>query len=954
MTYSRPQTSTVNAFSTPARPNEPTAAPRQTVNALPSGGLRVVDMGGFRSEASELKGFFDSLLNTAPKLIEEYSVKQANRQVGETLANVDYQEAVKRNDQSALGMIKRLSPRAQDMLQEGRAAAASESYLQSYARNAEQETLLLNPKWDTETDDQFSARMAQGRINVRQKAAGESGILNVDPQFRGKFAMQVQVGEARIMDGVRKAQDAEYNKAYDAKQASNFGLMLQGLARERTSLLGALSADPSKEAAIFQKTEANSRKGIDFYNSNIEMATPTRIGGMMLQGFKSKFDELKNNEQLQEASDLLGFFETVIAIPIKTPTGGDLYDIPVTESGLSIKQYASVMRGQLKPLMEQLEAQRNYNDIRPLLPGMMRNDPQSWQQFDQSLPSLAQTPDQLGQLLSIRGQFKGISKETTPAQEQRMLQIKLAQTKDGADLGSINRIIAADPTLTPQQKLGLLEDEKAPKDPIMTSTDRARTYNNPQIMQAALSLTNARIQAAKDKGEAPDADRIAKTSVMQLTVAATENTEKILRRMTESGKPVTPEVANDVFRNELDAVMKSEFRTLNLPAPKKMTVQEERQQELRFIMQGLQRNRGRGMTLDAFPPSVVDAARRSGVPTNDLRQMTKFMLKRLKETPEADGKGSAFPDPGKQWRDMIERAKPGNKGNLQSGVPTTADKIANVIGRFVFGGDTTPNMGPEGKGGAGSQQGPLQLASRIGNGLLSGVLNVVAPPAMAGQRPMYLQNAERMPRLATAYRGANQPQRKPMSLREGPLPQIAANAPVQPLPLAIVSDKHPFFVAIGINEGTRTPDGGYTKNYFGHTDPGDGNKNVGTVSGGGARGGGGSPQVVDRLWAGELTQQATAAAPVLISNGIPRNTAGFHRLMFNYLDLRVQAPAAARDFIQKIPQMKKAGLTIEAIAKARTDSFYYPDGRWGGVWPYPRMLQDQRSRAGTFDYRKRI
>jgi len=76
--------------------------------------------------------------------------------------------------------------------------------------------------------------------------------------------------------------------------------------------------------------------------------------------------------------------------------------------------------------------------------------------------------------------------------------------------------------------------------------------------------------------------------------------------------------------------------------------------------------------------------------------------------------------------------------------------------------------------------------------------------------------------------------------------------------------------------------------------------------------------------------------------------------MFNYLDLIVQAPAAARDFIRKIPQMRKAGFTIESIAKARTDSFYYPDGRWGGVWPYPRMLQDQRSRAGTFDYKKRI
>jgi hypothetical protein len=945
MTYSRPQTSTVNAFSTPARPNEPTAAPRQTVNALPSGGLRVVDMGGFRSEASELKGFFDSLLNTAPKLIEEYSVRQANRQVGETLANVDYQEAVKRNDQSALGMIKRLSPRAQDMLQEGRAAAASEEYVQSYARNAANEPGLVEPKWDEETDDQFNTRIAQARIRVKQRAIAESGILNVPPEHRGKFAMQVQVTEARIMDGVRKAQDAEYNKAFDAKQAADFGLMIQGASRQVNKFLTELNADPSKEEEFKQKTAANKSKGYDFYNATIKGATQTRVAGMMFQGFKSKFDELKNEERFQEASDLLGYFETVIEIPIKTPTGGSLYDIPVTESGMSIKDYVSAMRGGLRPEMERQQAKQVHNDIRPFLPGLMRGDPQTWAEFDRTLPARAATPELLDQLVRVRGQFKGISKETTPAQEQRMLDIKLAQTKDGADLGSINKIIAGDTILRPDQKLGLLEDEKAPKDPIMTSIQRAREYNSPQISASAQSLA----AAYRIKNPALTEEEAYKKAASYLIITATQNAETISRRMGESGKPVTPEAANDVFRNELDAARAGEFKRLNLPAPQKINVQQERLQELTYIQQQMKRNGGRGVTLNTFPPSVIDAAKRNGVPTNDVREMTKFMLKRMKETPEKDGKGLLFPDPGREWRKMIEQAKPG--GRLQSSVPTTTDKIASTIGRFLFG-DDTPAGGPGKK--EGSQQGPIQLASRIGNGLLSGVLNVVAPPAMAAQKPMYLQNAERMPQLATAYRGANQPQRKPMSLREGPLPQIAANAPVQPLPLAIVSDKHPFFVAIGINEGTRTADGGYTKNYFGHTDPGDGNKNVGTVSGGGARGGGGSPQVVDRLWAGKLTQQATAAAPVLISNGIPRNTAGFHRLMFNYLDLMVQAPAAARDFIQKIPQMKKAGLTIEAIAKARTDSFYYPDGRWGGVWPYPRMLQDQRSRAGTFDYRKRI
>ena len=44
--------------------------------------------------------------------------------------------------------------------------------------------------------------------------------------------------------------------------------------------------------------------------------------------------------------------------------------------------------------------------------------------------------------------------------------------------------------------------------------------------------------------------------------------------------------------------------------------------------------------------------------------------------------------------------------------------------------------------------------------------------------------------------------------------------------------KHELFVMVGVAEGTRTASGGYTKAYYGHTDPGDGNYNRGTVSGG--------------------------------------------------------------------------------------------------------------------------
>jgi hypothetical protein len=162
------------------------------------------------------------------------------------------------------------------------------------------------------------------------------------------------------------------------------------------------------------------------------------------------------------------------------------------------------------------------------------------------------------------------------------------------------------------------------------------------------------------------------------------------------------------------------------------------------------------------------------------------------------------------------------------------------------------------------------------------------------------------------------------------------------------------FIAIGISEGTRTPSGGYTRAYYGHTDPGNGVHNVGTVSGQQ----GGSPQGSDRRWMATLTQKQLQLAPVLQRLGIPANSVAYNRLMFNALDLMVQAPAAYPDFVRQLPAILARGATIEAIAKARADSFINPrTGRLdaGGFGnSYSRLLADQRSRAGAFDYKRRL
>ena len=189
-----------------------------------------------------------------------------------------------------------------------------------------------------------------------------------------------------------------------------------------------------------------------------------------------------------------------------------------------------------------------------------------------------------------------------------------------------------------------------------------------------------------------------------------------------------------------------------------------------------------------------------------------------------------------------------------------------------------------------------------------------------------------------------------------PLPQINGNVVVKVIPMQMTSPKHPYFVSIGIAEGTRTPDGGYTKAWFGHTDPGDGNSNRGTVSGGRGPTAGMTPEQVDNYYMKTLTALSLAAAPVLQSYGIKPNAQVWHRALFNYLDLYVQSPVAARDFLRKVPEALKAGSQIEAFAKIRADSYRDPaSGRlYTSFNSYADLLRDQRSRAGAFDYRKRL
>jgi len=241
-------------------------------------------------------------------------------------------------------------------------------------------------------------------------------------------------------------------------------------------------------------------------------------------------------------------------------------------------------------------------------------------------------------------------------------------------------------------------------------------------------------------------------------------------------------------------------------------------------------------------------------------------------------------------------------------------------------------------------QGPIALVTDMTGSLLSMALG----GAPANASPLFSE-AENIKALQDAFGGAERQVSSPQ------LPQLASTTPVRMVKNAITSVNHELFIAIGINEGTRSPSGEFTDAYYGHRDPGDGNLNVGTVSGG--RGRAKTPDGVDREYMRILTEKQYRAAPILKSLGLQPGTVGYNRVMFNILDLEVQAPAAVPDFIRKLGDVKGQGFSIDAIAKARADSFFTPEGNLdapGFNNNYSVLLKDQRSRAGAYDFKKRL
>lgn len=155
-------------------------------------------------------------------------------------------------------------------------------------------------------------------------------------------------------------------------------------------------------------------------------------------------------------------------------------------------------------------------------------------------------------------------------------------------------------------------------------------------------------------------------------------------------------------------------------------------------------------------------------------------------------------------------------------------------------------------------------------------------------------------------------------------------------------------IIVGTSEGNRTPGGGFTASYGGHTDPGNAAHNRGSFSYQGP--GASTPQRADEIWNRELTNATPAYERAARAAGLDPNNA---LLASTFMDLHTQSPRAARNFINReMPRLAQdpRGVTRESLVDARVNAYRNDRGELraaGFNHSETRLRADQTRREGA-------
>jgi hypothetical protein len=896
---------------------------------------------------AEIASLLKQVGDVGVKAAKLYVKDQVQEELGKVASQPEMLDAYRKGDQEARDWISSFRPQTQNLVNEAAATASVSQYNDTLLARTQTNGILKSPY---SSEEARAAELAK----IKAEAAKASGFEYIPAPYLGQQVDKMMLAESGAKGQLEKLRAAEQFTDQNATLSNGFGAQLIQL-----------STNLNTPAALNNPQEAQQRTG-EWFSKAIEMLqqarTPQEAGQILMAGFSNAYSAaIAGGElaDLQQGQQLLTTMQTLSGLDVRLANGQKLSDVALKD-GKTIGTALSELEFKLQPVIEKAQEAQAWENAMPIFQQALRGDTDGARaQAEQLLPQLFNDPRQLASAIGTLNGLSEYANQPTRAQKEEMALLRIDMEKPGVSWEQQKNAIL-NSGLTIEQKLQLAGQIQNP-----TSNDTlisgAASYNSLEATQAgediALAQSNALAAGRLAQGTTIQSPEQATRSAI---ITAKERTQQELQRRAEAGEPaLDKDGVNALFKKNLEEYTQEQLANYGKQADKPLSPAERVTGMLSTVQRNLVANGGKPIR-EVFPAELRKQAVAAGYPDTYLG-VQKFFLQQMDSVTEDNGKGAkqkVFTRPAETYRQMTQRAnqqlgRPEGQqlgelapGPVRDGARGLDDRFRNFVESIpFFGGSEQEQQRNRQVSSAQPQSGGTQVAANwIGQ-----TLNALAGVSPANASEMDMPGMENLAVLAKLARTNQRP-----TLDTPVLPQANYQAKAAAVPVAIKNDKNPFFIAIGINEGTRTANGGYTQAYYGHTDPGNGKRNVGTVSGQQ----GGTPGTSDRRWAGLLTGTATVAQPFLVQLGVKPGTVGFNRLMFNVMDLRVQAPAAVGDFIKRIPQLVKQGLTIEAIAKARADSFFIPGTNRldapGFGNSYSRLFADQRSRAGTFDYKRRV
>ena len=908
--YGRPQTRQVNALpqvtkASPAKPMSFDAAPQgQNGRFLDYSSAEQAGLNAARPY-NELANFIEAATEPTIKAAKLYVKDQVDEELGKIAAQPEMLQAYRQGGAKERDWISSFRPQTQKIVNEAWAASEAAAY---------NERLIAAET----TSDILTGTLAseQERDAERQRIKGEvyeATLGKVPVAYQAGVLDLVMLAEAGSRAKVEELRLKEKREEDDSKLAAGLGDELRRAIAERETPNGRTQIEADEAAIRIVGTQLGA--------INREKTTQ-ETAGFAVQAVSNEVSKVLGKD-FKDAEGAVGIIDNSLALysSIKMDNGQSLLDVRLAD-GETVQAKLEKARATLGPAAEEQAKERDRIASGQIIidgTGPNATDADKQQARAELTQLLRGDPDLLFQRLNQLEQVDAIYDQ--PTDQQQETELNLVASWAGRALSVKQKLEQiADADLTIKQKLQLAKSVRGDEDNITKAINYSVSRTNAAQVTSA---TQTVFEQANKTGNSKTAEQVRADLLRETNRRTYKQVQEYLQNPTNTLDQAT--VDGFFLKNLQDVANEQSAGYAKSNIPVKTNVQNAG--ELLNEIATRYRDQRFKKSVNIFPQTFRDYAKSRGLDPNSYTDLTRLMQDYLGDIQE---KGKpAFPSPRKTWQQTLQNAmnfsgQPPSGQNpsseqqqnkpAQAAAPLPSQQALqeslNMMNWMIAGGATKPQSIPQ----------QIEMILPVG------LYQMAGGSGIPSEEPK-LDNLENIQALASLAG-----QKKRLQANTPPLPQLPPDQPTVLVPTNISNDKHPYFLAVGIANGTRTPKGGYT--------------NLWQREGTAGRRNGLTPAQSDNAVAGQMSQTLTRITPVLQQMGLKPGTAGWNRLMFNVLDMSVSSPPEAfTGFIQNLPQLQD--FSIEGIAKARAE--------WLGTQSnFSEIYSVMRSRAGVFDYRRKL